>query len=310
MAAVVGQNTISMSAEKAAPEVDDGADDIFDPSTNVVKQSLANHGWTVGAVVAPKKAESKTPRADEQLEIGHVNDDGTIGLFPLFADGSVDKSKCVMTDQVQLQKTFKAVDASSRLSKWDLSNDAATVGPYFWMSAANQAMLASSLLHSNCPAGSVYVQKTPTVKIIVAKVPSTPFVFTPYPATVKTMRKAEPGHIHAVVETEPNIAFDVEKPNLESPLQLCAFWRIRRSADKKHANMHISMVDVTCPLPKVKGLRKSVSVKLPTAVAFTKVAPGDELVLYVPAQQQVKADVEKLLPVRIAPVAKKPRTDH
>ena len=308
MAAVVGDGTVSTVADNG-PDVGDGVDAIFDPSANVVKQSLANHGWTVGAVITPRKAESKTPRADEQWEISHVNDDGTIGLFPLFPDGSVNKAKVVMTDQVQLQKTFKAVDASARLSKWDLSNAVATVGPDFWMSTANQAMFASSLLHRNCPGGSVYVQKTPTVKVIVAKAPSTPFVFTAYPAVAKKSAKVEPGHIHAVVETDAPITFDVDKPNLDSSLQLHEFWRMRHSSDKQKANMHISMVDVMCPLPKAKGLPKSVSVKVPTAVAFTKVAPGDELVLYVPAKEKAKTDVDKLLPVRIAPVAKKQRTE-
>ena len=33
----------------------------FDASTNVVQQTLSNHGWTIGAIVAMKKQEPKSP---------------------------------------------------------------------------------------------------------------------------------------------------------------------------------------------------------------------------------------------------------
>ena len=302
MVAIVGDDKDSM----VAPDGNNETDAIFDPSTNVVKQSLANHGWTVGVIVTPKKADCKNPKADEQLEIGHVNDDGTIGLFPLFPDGSVNKSKVVMTDQVQLQSTFRAIDVSARLSKWDLSSGAPTIGHDIWVGVAHQALFASTLLRRHCPTGSIYVQKRPTVKVIVASVPSTPFVFTPYPATIA--KRKDIGQIHLTVEAEAPVDFNVERPDLEVQ-QLYEFWRMRRTNDKQFANMHISSVDVVCPLPKVKGLRKSVVVKVPTAVAFTKVAPGDELVLYVPAKEKNKKEADKLLPVLQEPVQKKQRIE-
>ena len=56
------------------------------------------------------------------------------------------------------------------------------------------------------------------------------------------------------------------------------------------------MVEITCPLPKVvKGIPKTIGVQVPTAVPFKKIAPGDELVLYVPKPK--RETVEKLLPV-------------
>ena len=83
---------------------------------------------------------------------------------------------------------------------------------------------------------------------------------------------------------------------------------MRRSYEKSHANMEISMVEVVHALPKlVQGIPKSVTVQVPTAVPFTSVAPGDELVLYVHARQKA-GKVEKLLPVMQEPVQKKPRT--
>ena len=269
-------------------------------------QTLANHGWKVGAIVEPKKVDPKTPKRNVQLEIGHVNDDGTIGLHPLHANGTVDKENVVMTDQVKLQTTYKSVDGSSRLSKWvGLSDAPPTIGPDFWLSAAMQAIVAASHLHRNCPAGNIYVQQKPIVKVVVAEVPSEDFVFTPYPAVVKKGKEISP--IHMTVETNPSVVFNIEKPDMDM-LQVLEFWRMRRSPETDHSNMEISMVEVTCPLPKLgRGAPKSVVVKVPTAVPFKRIAPEDELVLYIPAKQK-EQKVEKLLPVMQEPAMKKPRT--
>ena len=66
---------------------------IFDPSSNVAQQTFANYGWKIGSIVAPSKTDPKKPKADVQFEIGFVNDDGSIGLHPILADGSVDKAQ-------------------------------------------------------------------------------------------------------------------------------------------------------------------------------------------------------------------------
>ena len=133
---------------------------IFDPSANVAQQNLENLGWKVGTLVAHKKVDPEAPKADEQFDIGHANDDGTIGLHPLLPDGTVDKAKVVMTDQVQLQKSFKRVDGADRLSKLPIpSDDTPTLGPDFWMGVAMQAIVAASYQYRKCPAASIYIQK-------------------------------------------------------------------------------------------------------------------------------------------------------
>ena len=279
---------------------------IFDPSSDVAQQTMANRGWRVGTLVAPKKNDQTKPKADSQFEIGHINDDGTVGMHPVCADGTIDKATVVMTDQVKLQSTYKSVDGSNRLSKWDsLSTKPPSVGQDFWLSVAMQAMVAASYQHRNCPAGSIYIQKKPSVKVIVASVPARNFVITPYPAVVKKGR--DTNHIHLTIGADPPVDFNIEKPDMED-LQLFEFWRMRRCSDKDSANMEISMIEVAHALPKlVNGIPKSVTVQVPTAVPFTSVAPGDELVLYVPARQKAEK-VDKLLPVMQEPVQKKPRT--
>ena len=279
---------------------------VFDPTSDVVQQTLANHGWKIGTLVALKKIDPKTPKADEQFEIGHVNDDGTVGMHPLRSDGTVDKTRVVMTDQVKLQGTYKLIDESARLSRWDaLSTKPPSIDQDFWLSVATQAMVVASYQHRNCPAGSVYIQKKPVVKVIVASVPARNFVITPYPAVAK--KGKETSHIHLTVEADPPVDFNIEKPDMES-LQVFEFWRMRRSPEKDHANMEISMVAVVLTLPKLaKGIPKSVTVQVPTAVPFTQVAPGDELVLYVPAKQKAEK-TDSLLPAMQEPVLKKPMT--
>ena len=178
------------ATEEAVEESPSEQTTIFDPISNVVQQTLENHGMKVGTLVAPKKVDPKHPKADEQLEIGHVNDDGTVGMHPVGADGSINKAVIVMTDSVKLQNTFKTVDSASRLSKWDaLSNVPPTPGQDFWLSVGTQATAATSYQRRNCPAGSIYIQKKPVVKVVVVFVPTDDFVFTPYPAILKKGRR-------------------------------------------------------------------------------------------------------------------------
>ena len=90
------------------------------------------------------------------------------------------------SDQVNLNRLYKSIDASACLSKWhELVSGPSDIGQDFWLGVATQAMVAAMHQHHNCPAGSIYVQKKPAVKVVVASAPSEKFVLTPYPAVVK-----------------------------------------------------------------------------------------------------------------------------
>ena len=274
---------------------------------------MANHGWLVGSTVAPKNANPKTPRADEQLEIGFINDDGTIGLHPVNADGEASKSKVVMTDQVKLQKTYRAVDKSSRLSKWTgLSDAPATPGLEFWLSVATQAVACANHEHRHCPLGSLYIQKTPSVKVIVANSPDEKgFMLIPFPCVVRRpaiFKEASP--LQATIMTDPLVVFNVDKPDLTNPdLGQLAYWRMRRVSDKQHANMEHTTVEVTCPLPKLgKSFPKNVKVHVTVATLISTAAAGDELVLFVPAKEKQQSTA-KCLPVASEPTAKRAKTE-
>ena len=289
---------------------------IFDPSANVVEQILANHGWAKGALVGPKKVDPKAPKSDTQFEIGVVNDDGSVGLHPIGADGVTDKSKVVMTDQVKLKDTFKIFDMAHRLSlNNNLSLEAPTVGVDLWLAMAMQAVALASCLHRVCPEGGISLQDMPHAKIIVKSVESD-FVFVPYPCVVKSTK--ETGPINAIVKTNPPVVFNIAQPDMDAKKdkadvdpnskKILEFWRMRRTSERDHANMELSMVDVTCPLGKFgKGFPKTIVVEVPQAVLFKKVAPGDELVLFVPGKKKAEK-TERFLPVAQEPMAKKART--
>ena len=210
------------------------------------------------------------------------------------------------SDQVNLNRLYKSIDASACLSKWhELVSGPSDIGQDFWLGVATQAMVAAMHQHHNCPAGSIYVQKKPAVKVVVASAPSEKFVLTPYPAVVK--KGKETNHIHLTIGTTSPVDFNLEKPDM-SPLHTIEFWRMRRVWDKDYANMVISSVDVEYFLPKgVNGLPKSVVVKVPTAVPCKKIKKGHELVLHMPAKQR-GYNTEKLLPVMQEPAQKKQRT--
>ena len=281
---------------------------IFDPSSNVVQQTLANHGWEVGSIITAKKVNPCKPRADEQFEIGIINDDGTIGLHPIDTDGKVVKDKVVMTDQVQLKDTYRKIDKSLRLSKWSDLDDTHPISYELWMPIANLSLLVADYEHFHCPPGTVYIQKSPAVKVIVSKVPDQDIVLVPYPAVVKDFR--HPGPVQITVVKEPAYpVFNLEKPDLSKSTETHAFWRMRRVTDKKHANMELTTVEVTCPVPKLgKSYGKNVKVTVAVATVISKVEPGVELVLFVPPKEnKAKSAPSKLLPVASEPVASEPK---
>ena len=147
-----------------------------------------------------------------------------------------------MTDQVTLQKEYKIVDSSSRLSAYDdLSFDAPSVGLDFWQAVATQALFVAGQ-HRTCPAGSIYVQKKPGCKVIaqsIDKLPDEGFIFTPFPGVVKTVSKnqsANVGMMMTVASPSQSFVFVVDKPDLGAKLAL-EFWRMRRLSDKDCCNM-------------------------------------------------------------------------
>ena len=282
---------------------------------------MANHGWNIGSIIAPKKVGPKNPQRDVQFEIGFVNDDGTVGLHPLGVNGKVTTPVAVvMTDQVHLQGGYKTVDESSRLSAYeDLSFDAPTVGQEFWQAVATQALVVASQQHRHCPIGCVYIQKKPACKVVVSSIDNLTedgVVLVPYPGRV--MKKRNPNlkvgvessstFYDVTVASNPPHTFVVEKPDMEAKLAM-EFWRMRRQSEKEHANMEMSTVDVTIPLPNLgKGHSKKMTVTVPIAKSFKDIGNGDELVLWAPVAKKAEK-TDKLLPVMQEPALKKARTD-
>ena len=309
----VGQSTPKSTVESTIvdePTNEDVSSTIFDPSSNVVQQTLANHGWIIGSIVAPKKIDPCKPRADEQFEIGIINDDGTIGLHPIDADGELIKETVVMTDQVKLQQTYRSVDKSNRLSKWSTLDDTHPICySEYWSSVASLALICADHEHFHCPPGTVYVQKSPVVKVVVSKVPEQDIVLVPYPAVIKDFR--HPTALKVTVQKEPAYPlFHLDKPDISKSTDMHVFWRMRRVTDKKHANMELTTVEVTCPVLKLtKKSPKTVQVTVTVATVISKVEPGDELVLFVPAKEKAKEADKKLLPVASEPRQKKQKVE-
>ena len=103
------------------------------------------------------------------------------------------------------------------------------------------------------------------------------------------------------------VMFNIDRPGLDVE-QFLEFWRMRRSTEKDNANMEISMVEVTRPLPKLKDIPESVVVQVPTAAPFKTIAPGGELALYAPAKQKTEKVDTQCFDVMHEPVQKKAKT--
>ena len=180
-----------------------------------------------------------------------------------------------------MNKTYRTVDASSRLSIWQgLVPAPYEVGLDFWIGVATQAMVVAMHDQHHCPADSIYVQKKPATKVIVKAIEK--FVLTPYPCRINKVGKEVPP-IHLTIGTNPPVTLVLDRPS-DPPSLTLEFWRARRTSEKDHSNMVIKMTDVECRLPTVPGLPQSVVVRIPTAVTSKKLRKGDELVLHIPGK--------------------------
>ena len=286
---------------------------IFDPCSNVVTQTLNNMGWHIGSIVTPKMQEPNEPKADQQFELGYVNDDGSIGLYTISNDGATDAENVVMTTQVLLAKEYKRVDMGSRLAKLQGSPqdiEVSDVGCY--ASAALLGLASAHFCKRKCPDECVYIQEKPHVKVIVNEPQRKgSIVFPPCSSGVKPCKEADRGNQPFLVTIQSKKAelgvFIIDKPSSDT-FQAVEFWRLRKVYVRDQANMELTTIDVTVPLPEMspKGL-KSVIATIPVATLFKNVNVGDELVLYLPPKDTKKkaSACAMALPATCEPIAKK-----
>ena len=83
-------------------------------SADHTKETLGMSGFTKGAILIHKHAKAKPTELERQLEISHVRNDGSIGVFPILRNGSVGKEVSVITmDQLVEYQTIGQINALS-----------------------------------------------------------------------------------------------------------------------------------------------------------------------------------------------------
>ena len=298
-------STASAGSSEAKGVFDAG---IFDATGNVAQQTLANHGWKVGGIIAPKAVgENKTSKADRQLEIAYVNDDGTVGLSHIDADGHTTPDKVVMTSQTDLQKNYKHVDANMRLAK-AVPLQEVPLQDDVYMYVAGLGVAAAYSQKHKCPSDAIYFQEKPSFKVIVAS-PSA-FVFVAYSNSLKAWKESESdkNHIAAIVKGSDGKAlakYTIERPGAKKYGDL-EFWKVRKTSVLEQCNMELRTVEVRVDLPKLlKKMPAQALVEVTVAVPRKEIAKDDELVLFVPSAEK-KPVKHKMLPVLSD--AKKART--
>ena len=275
-------------------------DDMFDPTANVLVQSMSNMGMSVGSLVAPKGSDPKSPAADIQYEIAYINEDGSIALQSILKDGTLDKYRVEMVDQATMAASYKPVDQSSRLSLLPaIAPVSVTDSVVLYTSAA---LLGIHSLFSQFPAipeQAIYIQQTPSQKVIVNQgtLRKGDVSFLPWAVGLKARKDGLEHGICVLVFTPGGgkLVFEMDKP--DPTKGDCHVWRLRKTSEEEHCNMKMEMMDLRVPVLKLQcaavtaGFVKSILVQVPRAVLTRNVKQGDELVLHVPSKP--KAVVEK-----------------
>jgi hypothetical protein len=296
VAKVAGASSGKVDATISTDDTNDprsGDEPMFDATVEVARQSMENLGFKVGTIVVKKvKADPEIPRCDLQWEIGLINDDGSVGIHSVQSDGNTNKNAIEIIPAIEMTKHYKIIDNKLRLSedKYPLMETDINIGMY--TAVATMALQSAMHTQHRVPATSLYLQKLPTAKLIVKaeSIAVGDLVCVAWGPSARVLKKDVDHEIIVKItigKTEK--LYTIETPDVKQ----CAvdFWRMRKVTDnKEHANMEVTMLDVTVPLPAKWGV-KSVIAKVPAAILTKTVVKGDELVLFV--NTKAKPIVEK-----------------
>lgn len=294
---------------------------IFDPSMNVVKQTLKNLGWSVGSIIAEKVRDPKHPTADTEYEIGYINEDGDIGLYHIDADGTTLTDKLKLVSQVDLTAKYTVLGNDLRSSKIEVcSTPTQNVHTSLFSSIALIGVQHAFHTKNKVPEGSIYIQKLPSMKVIAERQlkPGTA-VFAPWASLVSQWKddKAAAFVTHPDHEITQPMAllgtddwrtvlagFNITKP--ADAANVVTFWNLRKVSDKDNSNMHLEWTNVNVPIPKIGGINKTMMVKVCVAVISKTIEPTDELVMYVPSVK-VQKEPKRAINAVSEPADKKAR---
>jgi len=155
----------SMSEKPSADEY------MFDPSKDVAQQTMRNLGWDVGVTIALKSGPpNKEPQADSQYTISYINDDGSVAVCKLSAEGNKNTEKIDVIQQKDLSKLYKVVDKAHILAKDKEYHNKFDFGEGFFEATA---VIGINAAFGNNLRGAaeadLYKQKEPSEKLIVDK---------------------------------------------------------------------------------------------------------------------------------------------
>ena len=105
-----------------------------------------------------------------RFELGYINDGGSVGLFPIDADGKANDAGLVIVPQVDLTSQYRLIPAHKDPR---LSRSAAFPAPFRmednmpWSAMATIGVNEAMCAENKYPKESIYLQEHPTQKVVV-----------------------------------------------------------------------------------------------------------------------------------------------
>ena len=261
------QATTDGQAETGATMIDE---------TNMFDTVLSSKGITKGGILVPVGGNPMT-----QYEIAYINDDGSVGLYNVLRDGSVERGKVIKVVDKASLTSYKPVDKKYKLKQLDFPSKAVTApteGIMYYQSIANIAVNRAYK-----PCAHIYIQAQPAIGVYVkrdiAKDQLTLVAWSPWVALVKPNKNKElvGEQMDTTVHVGGGHTFETKRPaGLGDTIEV-EFWRLKKVADKKKANMIMDKIEVKMPATITES-----KVTVPVAKLFKDVEANCELCLYVP----------------------------
>lgn len=270
-----------------------------DGTNDAGRMTVINSGFKVGCVVEPKKLETDV---DEQYELQYINDDGSVGVYAIQADGKNDVTALKVFKFDDLVQKYKVV--KNRIELVDGYPDTNHVTHSDKMEEVkHKGALAYALNTLYDGKGYKTVefrcQKKPKERLFCLTEALAGKVRL-VPVTAKAAEPTETVPMKSVVVKIGASKYQLNSMGLEC---VSEFFFMRVVHEKKNANMLLEQFSIDAPVSS----SEKVHVTVPCAVNSGAIAKGEELVLYKPAPK-AKAGAR---PVNVAmePPIKKPKTD-
>ena len=248
---------------------------------NALDEDLAKSVLSRLGIFAGTTLEQKTgSTAGNQWQVEYVNDDGSIGVRAIGADGTCSDQEItvVARDKVSGYAVVKETRRIKLLQLAELQPDVFGQDVYKQM-IANFGIAAAYHQHKVSP-DMIHIQGQPKIRVLSRRtLKAGSLIMVPWTLNVSPRKPTDKSSATIDVMMDAPSSFALKPPaGLGKSIEV-EYWRLQPATHDKDANMRLTTIDVLVNYPIDFGEGETVNVRMTVATNFKKVDAGVELKL-------------------------------